>query len=115
MARAYVPRKIWLPVFFGKVTFLLFAVSLETFYFYIAGNIQGFTDKTLLFLFSVESVILIIGFFSGVFASFSYMVTIPFRNRLHLDKIILSGAASVFSLFFYTIITLLQAFMRPYG
>ena len=108
-------RRIWLPSFFGRLTFLLFSLSLLTLYFYLVGNSQGFTDVTLLFLIAVESWTLALCALSGVFAAIIYAATIPFRNRLQLDRIIFSGAASIFSILLYLGVALLQAFMESYG
>jgi hypothetical protein len=41
-------------------------------------------------------------------------LTIPFRKKLQLDRIIFSGAASVFSVLLYLVVALLQAFMDSY-
>lgn len=108
-------RRIWLPSLFGRLTFLLFTLSLLTLYFYIVGNSQSFSDRTLIFLFAVESWILALCALAGVFSTVTYALTIPFRNKLQLDRIIFSGAASVFSVLLYLVVALLQAFMDSYG
>ena len=108
-------RRIWLPSFFGRLTFLLFSLSLLTLFFYIVGNSQGFTDETLLFLFTVESWTLALGALVGIFSTVAYAVTLPFRNSLQLDRIIFSGAAALFSILLYLGMALLQAFMESYG
>lgn len=108
-------RRIWLPSFFGRLTFLLFSLSLLTLYFYLIGNSQGFTDRTLIFLFSVESWSLALCALTGVFSTIIYALTVPFRNRLQLGRILFSGAASIFSVLLYLIVALLQTFMDSYG
>jgi hypothetical protein len=108
-------RRIWLPSFFGRLTFLLFSLSLLTLYFYVVGNSQGFTDRTLIFLFAVESWTLAICALSAVFSTVAYAATLPFRNRLQLDRIIFSAAAAIFSVLLYLVVALLQAFMESYG
>lgn len=108
-------RRIWLPSFFGRLTFLLFSSSLLTLYFYLIGNSQGFTDRTLIFLFAVESWTLALCALAGVFSTIIYAATVPFRHQLQLGRIIFSGAASVFSVLLYLIVALLQAFMESYG
>lgn len=108
-------RKIWLPSLLGRITFLMFALSLLALYFYVVGNAQGFTDGTLLFLLVVESWILALGALAGVFSALAYTVTLPFRKQLKLDRIILSGMSAAFSLLLYLLVALLQAFMESYG
>ncbi len=108
-------RRIWLPSFFGRLTFLSFSLSLLTLYFYIVGNSQGFTDDTLLFIFAVESWTLALCALSGVFSTISYAVTLPMRKRLQLDRLFFSAAASIFSVLLYLIFAILQAFMDSYG
>ncbi len=108
-------RRIWLPSIFGKLTFLLFSISLLTLYFYVIGNAQGFSDQTMLFLFSVESWNLALCTISGVFATVAYAVTIPMRNRLLLDHIVFSALAAMLSLLLYLGLALLQSFMEAYG
>ena len=108
-------RRIWLPSVFGRLTFLLFSLSLLTLYFYVVGNAQGFSDRTLLFLFAVESWNLALCAVAGVFSTVAYAVTLPLRNRLHLDRIVFSALASAMSLLLYLVMALLQAFMESYG
>ena len=108
-------RRIWLPSVFGRLTFLLFLLSLLTLYFYVVGNVQGFTDRTLLFLFSVESWTFSLCALAGVFSAVAYAVTLPFRSRPMLDRIIFSGLASALSLLLYLGTALLKAFMQAYG
>ncbi len=90
-------------------------LSLLTLYFYIVGNSQGFADNTLLFLFSVESWTLALCALSGVFSTISYAATLSMHRKLQLDRIIFSAAASVFSVFLYLLMAILQAFMDSYG
>jgi len=108
-------RRIWLPSFYGRLTLLLFLLSLLILYFYIVGNSQGFVDKTLSFLFILESWILSFCALAGIFSTISYAVTLPLRNRLQLDRIILSAAASLFSVILYLLVAIIQAFMDSYG
>ena len=115
MAKAFLPRRLWLPSFYGRLTFLLFLLSLLVMYFYIVGNFQGFSDKTLVFLFAVESWVLSLCALAGVFSTITYIVTLKLRNQLYIDKIILSAAASIFSVLFYLLVAILQAFMESYG
>jgi len=89
-------------------------LSLLILYFYIVGNSQGFADKTLLFLFTVESWTLALCALSGVFSTISYAATLPMRKKLQLDRIILSAAASAFSVLLYLLVAILQAFMDSY-
>jgi hypothetical protein len=109
------PRKIWISSVFGRLTFLLFFMSLLTLYVYVVGNRQGFADETLMFLFLVESWMLALCALTGVFSTLSYALTLPFRSRMRLDRIIFSGAASMFSILLYLVVALLQAFMDSYG
>jgi len=108
-------RRIWLPSFLGRFTSLLFALSLLILYFYVIGNLQGFTDTTLFFLLAALSWTLGLCTVFGVFSSLLYVLSIPLRNRLYLDRIIIYGAMSLFSILFYLVIALLQAFMEFYG
>jgi hypothetical protein len=108
-------RRIWLPSFFGRLTFLLFALSLLTLYFFIVGNLQGFADSTLLFLFSVESWTLALCSITGALSTIYYAASIALRNRLQIDRIVLSAAASAVSIILYLVMALLQAFMESYG
>ncbi len=108
-------RRIWLPSFYGRLTLLLFLLSLLVLYFYVVGNSQGFADRTLLFLFTVESWTLALGAFSGFFSVVSYALTIPLRQQRQLDRIILSASASLFSILLYMVVAILQAFMDSYG
>jgi len=108
-------RQLWLPGLLGRVTFLLLMLSLLSLYFYVVGNIQGFSDDTLFFLFSVESWTLALCALAGVFSAVSYAVTLPFRRKLYLDRIILSGLASALSLLLYLGVALLRAFMESYS
>lgn len=109
------PRRIWLPSLLSRITFLLFALSLLALYFYIVGNAQGFTDSTLLVILNIQTWNLALCALSGVFSAVSYAITLPFRNKLKLDRIILSGLAAAFSLLLYLLVALLQAFMESYG
>jgi len=108
-------RKIWLPSFYGRLTLLLFMLSLLVLYFYVVGNSQGFADRTLLFLFTVESWTLALCAISGVFSVITYALTLPVRQQLQLDRIILSAAASLFSVLLYMVVAILQAFMDSYS
>ena len=84
-------------------------------YFYVVGNFQGFSDNTLVFLFAVESWILSLCAITGVFSTITYIATLKFRNQLFIDKIILSAAASIFSVLFYLLVAILQVFMESYS
>ena len=113
--RPYRYRSIWLPSVFGRLTVLFFSVALLTLYVYVVGNLQGFTDETLIVLFAAESWTLAACAVLGVFSTVSYAVTLPLRARLHLDRIVFSGILSAASLFLYLGVALLQAFMDRYG
>jgi len=106
---------MWLPSFLGRFTSLLFALSLLTLYFYVIGNLQGFTDTTLFFLFAMLSWILGLCTVFGFLSSLLYALSIPLRNRLYLDRIIIYAVISLFSIILYLLIALLQAFMESYG
>jgi hypothetical protein len=90
-------------------------LSLLILYFYIVGNLQGFTDRTLLFLFAVESWSLALCALAGVFSAISYALTLPMRKKMQLYRILFSAAASVFSVLLYLLVAVLQAFMDSYG
>lgn len=94
---------------------LLFALSLLTLYFYIIGNAQGFTDETLYFILIAESWILALSTLAGLFSTVSFAVTLPFRQKLKLDRIVFSGMAAALSLLLYLVVALLQAFMESYA
>jgi len=94
---------------------LLFVFSLLVLYFYIVGNRQRFSDNTLFFLFEIESWTLAICAISGLIATVSYAVTLPFRTNLKINRIIFSGLVTVFSGFLYFGVALLRAFLGPYG
>lgn len=113
--RSFRSRQIWLPSFFGRLTFLLTVLSLITLYVYLVGNLQGFTDRTLIILFEIESWILVLTGISGVFSTLSYVITVPFRNRLRLDRIVFSGMAAVLGLLLYLGVALVRAFMSGYA
>lgn len=108
-------RRIWLPSVLGRITFLLFALSLLALYFYIIGNGQQFTDTTLFYLLNVESLLLGLCVLTGVISAVAYAVTLPFRKKLKIDRIVFSVMASAFSLLLYLLVALLQAFMENYG
>ena len=112
--RAAQSRRIWLPGLLGRITILQFLLSFLALYFYIVGNAQGFTDRTLLFLLNIESWILILGAIAGVFSAVAYAVTLPLRNRLKIDRIVFSGFGAALSLLLYLLVALLQAFMEAY-
>ncbi len=107
-------QRLWLPSVLGRLTFLLLVVSLLILYFYLIGNLQGFTDRTLMFLFAVESWTLALCSLAAVFSAVAYAATLPFRYRLKLGRIVLSVAAAILSLALYLGMALLQAFMKPY-
>jgi len=90
-------------------------LSLLVLYFYVVGNSQGFADRTLLFLFTVESWTLALCAISGIFSVITYALTLSVRPHLQLDRIILSASASLFSVVLYMLVAILQAFMDSYG
>ena len=108
-------RRFWLPSFYGRFTFLLFLLSLLVLYFYVVGNAQGFADRTLVFLFTVESWTLAVCALSGMFSTVSYAVMIPVRKRIQLGRILLSAGASLFSVLLYLLVAIIEAFMDSYG
>ena len=91
-------QRLWLPSVLGRLSFLLLVVSLLILYFYVIGNLQGFTDRTLLFLFAVESWTLAFSSLAAVFSAISYAATLQFRYRLKLGRIVLSVGAAILSL-----------------
>lgn len=89
-------------------------LSLLALYFYVLGNAQGFTDTTLFYLLNVESLLLGLCTLAGIFSAIAYAVTLPFRNKLKIDRIILSAMGAAVSLLLYLLVALLQAFMNSY-
>ncbi len=110
-----VSRRIWLPSIYGRLSFLLFSLSLLVLYFYGVGNAQRLTDATLIFLLRVESWVLILSFLSAVFSLLSNIITLPFQKKFRLSRILFSALGAVFSILLYLLVTLLQAFMTGYG
>ena len=107
--------RLWLPVVLSRATLLLFVLAWLVLLLYLAGNFQGFADETMFLLYTVEAWILALGALLGVFSAATYAITLPFRRRLELDKIILSGAASAFCLALYMGVALIRAFLEPFG
>ena len=107
-------RRIWLPGLFGRITALLFSLSLLTLYLYAVGGIQGFTDETLIVLFTVEAWLVVLCAAAGFFSALSYIVLIPLSRNIKVGSIILSALVSAVSLVLYLGIALLRAFMDGY-
>lgn len=108
-------RRIWLPSMLGRLTSLLMGFSLLTLYFYLLGNAQGFTDRTLIILFNIELWILSMTTTLGMLSAISYLATLPFREKTQLIPIVFSMLAAVLSLVLYLGVALLQAFMDGYA
>lgn len=107
-------RRIWLPGLFGRVTLLLFILSLITLYFYVIGSIQGFTDETLMVLFTVEAWLLVLCALTGFFSALSCIIVIPSSRSIKAGGLVFSALASGVSLVLYLGIALLRAFMDGY-
>lgn len=108
-------RRFWLPSIFGRLTALLFVFSLLILYFYIVGTRQKFTDDTLLSLIVIETWTLAVCAISGLFSTLGYAITLPFRTDLRINRIVISGLVTAFSVFLYLGVALLRAFLEPYG
>ncbi len=108
-------REIWLPKLCGRTTFLLMGTSLFILYFYLLGNMQGFTDRTLIILFDIEFRILSLTAVAGFLSAITTLATLPISRKLELLPIILSLLATVLSLILYLGIALLQAFLDGYA
>lgn len=113
--RPLAPSRLWLPIVLSRSTLMLFVLAWLVLLLYLAGNFQGFADETMYTLYRIEAWILALGALIGVFSAVTYAITLPFRRRLELDKIILSGAASVFCLTLYLGIALIREFLEPFG
>jgi len=108
-------RRFWLPSIFGRLTALLFVFSLLILYFYIVGNHQKFSDDTLLSFIELESWTLAICAISGLIATVSYAVTLPFRTDARINRIVISGLVTITSVSLYFGVALLRAFLESYG
>ena len=94
---------------------LMTILSLLTLYFYLVGNAQGFTDRTLSILFAIESWILSLTAVISVFSAIGYAVSLALRNKLYPGKIILSFMAFLLSLLLFLALSLIQVFMEGYS
>ncbi len=108
-------RKTWLPSIFGRATALFMAVSLITLYFYLLGNIQGFSDSTLNLLIEIELRLLSMAAVFGALSAITYIATKPLRNKRHLAAVFFSILAAALSFVLYLGVALLRTFQDGYG
>lgn len=107
-------RRIWLRDIFVRLTMLMVVLSFLILYFYIVGNMQGFTDRMLTILINIESWVLSLTALSAAFSIITCVFTMPF-TKVNLAKIIFSVAAFVVSLLLSIGISILQSFMDGYS
>lgn len=108
-------RKYWLTALFDGLTRQLLGMSLITLYFYLVGNAQGFTDKTLILLFNIESWILSLTVIASTLTTMAHFAMLPFSRKPKIGSIVFSILVAGLSFVLFLAISLLQAFLDGYA
>lgn len=101
--------RFWLPALLRKSALFFLYNTLFSFFLYILGSFQKFTDSTQLFLLELMNYTVILSALASFFAGAVYLITFRFRKKSVLFKIILSGVIFTFTLIFYIFINFLKS------